>query len=493
MLDKKQISKNVLFSILEVVISSLLLFILYRYIIEFAGVASLGVWSLVLATTSVARMGELGIGGCVVKYVANYLGRGDKQTASNVIETALLALTALLLVLGPAIYLLLINLLPYLLSGNDLALGKSLLPYALISLFFNMIITVVYSGLDGCQRVDVSKTILMLGNLLYLGLSFFFVTHYGIMGLAFSQVIQAIFVLLVSWVMLYQILEDLPLIPLNFSKELLREIFVYGINFQAITIMSILMEPLSKALLSRYGGVEILGYYEMANKLIVKMKSLLVNANQVLVPVYASEQAQNENNISEIYTKNIRLLMFIALPFYLFWMAIAPEISQIWIGNSVSVFIWSMIFLSFSWLFVTLSGPAYFAFIGLGVLRRPIQGHLLMAIINTMVGILLGELFGYKGVLIATSIAFYIGSTFLTRTFIKDMKIKHASIFIQSDVVCGVAYIIVTVCSWFLVFFCNSLWLSLGSKILLFGGVALFSFWFHPVGKKIKKSLFHLL
>jgi O-antigen/teichoic acid export membrane protein len=48
-----------------------------------------------------------------------------------------------------------------------------------------------------------------------------------------------------------------------------------------------LYDPITKALLTKFGGLSLVGYYEMANKLIYQIRSLKVSANQILVPAFA--------------------------------------------------------------------------------------------------------------------------------------------------------------------------------------------------------------
>ena len=85
--DRRRISANVIASIAQVLASSVAFFLLYRYLLDQLGVAQLGVWSLVLATTSVSRIGDLGLSAGVVKFVAQALAQGDaRRVVRRVVE-----------------------------------------------------------------------------------------------------------------------------------------------------------------------------------------------------------------------------------------------------------------------------------------------------------------------------------------------------------------------------------------------------------------------
>ncbi|MCP2619681.1 oligosaccharide flippase family protein [Candidatus Aminicenantes bacterium AC-334-K16] len=110
---------------------------------------------------------------------------------------------------------------------------------------------------------------------------------YGLKGVAYARVIQNLIILIFSWFFLRKYLPLLPVFPYKWDKKLFREIVGYGINFQIISVARMLYDPITKALLTKFGGLSLVGYYEMANKLIYQIRSLKVSANQILVPAFA--------------------------------------------------------------------------------------------------------------------------------------------------------------------------------------------------------------
>ncbi|MFX0141665.1 MAG: hypothetical protein ACFFDN_48960, partial [Candidatus Hodarchaeota archaeon] len=87
-MQKRQILINAIMSAAQIVIISGILFILYRFLLNTIGVEQLGVWSLVLATTSITQIAGFGLSGSVVKFVAKYIARRDNENISGVIQTA---------------------------------------------------------------------------------------------------------------------------------------------------------------------------------------------------------------------------------------------------------------------------------------------------------------------------------------------------------------------------------------------------------------------
>ncbi|HSW36364.1 MAG TPA: hypothetical protein VLH18_07155, partial [Candidatus Limnocylindrales bacterium] len=66
-MQKRQVLINAIMSVVQVVAIGVILFILYRFLLDTIGIDKLGVWSIVLATTSVATIANLGLSASVVK------------------------------------------------------------------------------------------------------------------------------------------------------------------------------------------------------------------------------------------------------------------------------------------------------------------------------------------------------------------------------------------------------------------------------------------
>ena len=78
--NSRRLISNAAVSVVQTVISGVVLFLLYRYLLDHLGTEQLGLWSVILASTSVARLSDLGLTGSVVKFVARYRAlKNDEQ------------------------------------------------------------------------------------------------------------------------------------------------------------------------------------------------------------------------------------------------------------------------------------------------------------------------------------------------------------------------------------------------------------------------------
>jgi O-antigen/teichoic acid export membrane protein len=486
MQNKRRILVNAIMSVAQVVVISGILFVLYRFLLKTIGVENLGIWSVVLSTTSVAGIANFGLSGSVVKFVAKYVARGEGEAVAGVIQTALISITVvgglILLIVYPLVHFILGLVMP----SNSLVKAFSILPYAIMSLWMVIIAGVLRSGLDGYQRIDIRSMILTASALFHLILSFVLVPDYGLMGLAYARVIQTVAMLVISWFMLKRFIPALPVFPYQWNRKLFREMIGYGINFQVISITQMLCEPTTKALLTKFGGLSMVGFYEMASRMLLQLRLVLVSANQVLVPVIADFQERSPDSIQNIYKDNYRLMLYIALPFYSIVVAGTPLISEIWIGHYESTFVIFSVLLSVSLFINTLSVPAYFSYLGIGKLKWNTLGHVVTAIINAILGFIVGYNLGGMGVVIVWIISSIAGSLMITGSYHYSYKISLKQLFPKESTgvatACLVALFSTSLIHHSINHSINDVLIS-GAVLLIFSMIIFVSLWIHPMRK----------
>jgi O-antigen/teichoic acid export membrane protein len=433
MMKQRQILKNALMSILQVALVGISLFVLYRFLLRAIGVEKLGIWSVVLATTSFANVANLGISASAVRFVAKYLARGEEEKVLILIQTSVISIGAFMGCGLAAAYPFAKWILGLVIPVAHLKLAISILPYALLSLWITIIASVFQAGLDGYQRIDRRNFLLIGGALFFLFLCFVAVPAYGLMGIAYAQVINSMVLLVGSWLMLRHHLVRLPFFPTRWSRELFREIVGYSIKFQVISVFSMLYDPITKSLLAKFGGLSMAGYYDMASRMILQFRSLIVSANQVLVPAVADLYENNPDYIQEIYRESYRLMIFISIPLYSIVIALAPIISEIWIGRYETLFVLCSAMLAVGWFINSVTVPAYFIYLGTGDLFWNVISHLIIGILNVVVGFLLGAIYGGIGVVTAWVLSLIIGSCIISISYHYKNRLSYADLFPKED------------------------------------------------------------
>lgn len=421
---KSKIHINAISSLIQVILSSVIIFISYKYLITKLGVEKLGVWSLIVASVSILNIGNLGLSSTIVKYIAKYLVHDNRDKISSIIQTALITVLFTSTLLLGLVYILANILLKAIVPENQIVLATTLLPYSLINIGIILQAGISLSALDGAQKIYIRNLLLISSSIIFLGLIFIFVPGFDLLGVVYAQIVQSIFSLVFSWYLLKRIFPFLPILPYKWSKNTFFEIIGYSANLQLITIVQLLYEPVTKSLLTKFGGLAAVGYYEIANRFVLKTREMIVSVFQVLVPVYATYIEEKIENIKIVYSKSLNYLFFLSIPLFSILIVALPIISFFFIGRFEDLFYNFALILSIAWFINIATVPAYHAFLGIGSLKWNVFGHLTTLILILPLCYTLGLMYGGSGTIIGWALSLIAGSLIISFKFNALQKIS---------------------------------------------------------------------
>lgn len=417
MIQKRQTLLNALSSITQILVVSVTFFILYRFLLATIGIEQLGIWSLVMTFAGMSQIGSFGFSGGIVKFVAQYTARGETANVAAAVRTSLVfvgASTAVILIVGYPLFAWLVRLVVPAVSASA---ALDILPLALVSFWVFMMSGVLNGALDGLQRVDLRNTMSMADAVIFLIFAYYFAPRYGLRGVIIAKALGSSVILAATWLCVKRYVPSLAITRLRWDGALFREMLGYGVNFQMISITTLFYEPVTKGLLSRFGSLAFVGYYEMANRMVQQFRAIIVSSNQVIVPLVADLQERTPDRVKEVYLLSYRLLAYLALPLYSFIIVVTPLVARLWIGSYQEAFIAFASILAVGNLLNTIAGPAYFSNLGIGRLGWNLSGHLAIGILNAALGFWLGSWYGPFGVAVAWVAALGIGSAVIYLSF----------------------------------------------------------------------------
>ena len=487
-MQKRQVLRNAVMSIFQIIGQSILLFILYRFLLDHIGIKALGIWSVVMATTSVAQIANMGLSASVLRFVAKYLALNKEEEVSCLIQTAVISLASIYGLILFAIFFFSDGILGLIVPAASLRDALSIFPFALASLWISVISSVYQAGLDGYQRIDLRNMFNLACSLLYLLLCIILVPTYGLKGVAYSQVTQAFASLVCGWFLLKRYVANLPLIPLIWNRKLFREMASYGGNLQVISVSVILYDPITKGLLTKFGGLAMTGFFEMASRMIYQLRAILGSANQVLVPSIAELKEREPGNIQKIYKDSYRLIVYLSVPFYFAAITLIPVISEIWIGHYDRSFVLFSYLLAVGWFINTLCGPGYVMNLGTGELRWSTVGHVTIVIANLGLGLFLGGILGGVGVVAAWVLSLIAGSLVISLSYHFINGIPLAELFPRENKGVGLTSIAGLAISLIVFHELNDKLAPLallGMTVFIFSALVMIPFFRHPMNKRL--------
>lgn len=426
--DSRRVFQNAAVAVLGLLASGLALLLLYRFLLRVLGVELVGVWALVLAASAIAHVANLGFADSIVTFIARALVRGDQAAAAAFVETAAISQAiffAAALSLG---YPVIVELVRAFLPDYLLESAYSVLPFAAASLWFSVVGEVLLRSLDGCQRTRLRSTVeggFALGGV---ALAFMFVHIWGFSGLAYAQLAQSALLMIAAWTLVTRLLPQLPAFPYRWRRTRMIQLMRYGLPFQASTVANMFFDPGTKWLLGVFGGASVVGYYEMAARLVGRLRDMLVVGSQVLIPAVAELHEVDSKRLGLAYAKAFRVACFAALTFYSTALISLPFLSEFMIGHYEEGFVNFAMILLASAFAVSLMAPAYFFYLGAGILRWTTLASLSIAVINMALGALLGAAWSAMGVVAAQAFAFIAGSSLVVVRFHSEHEISWASL-----------------------------------------------------------------
>ena len=296
----------------------------------------------------------------------------------------------ILILVLPIIYPIFKFILSLIFSSEELNLAYEILPISMACIYINSFVAVYQGTIDGHERMDLTVISQILGQLFFISVVFLIVPQYGLMGLAMAQLFQSIFVFFLSRFFAGYVLKELKLFKMNFSFDVIKEMWLYGLNIQLSSFLQLLQEPISKGFMAYFGGSAVAGIYEVAYQIVFRLRSLLININYAIVPTVARITEKENEDTDKIYLNNINLILLWGIYIFSSATILSGGIGWVLFGFYEHQLILMIFLLSFGYFGNLLMAPAYFLYIGDGRVKRNTQIHLLIASSNITLSFILG-------------------------------------------------------------------------------------------------------
>lgn len=410
--------KNAFAGALQAIVSGLMLVVLYRVLLDGVGSTGLGLWSLLVALFGLARLVEFGL-----------IGAGMKLTAEAMVEKRFgdARCFTRLAILGAALTtfiscVLLTVVIPAFVEASTVTSWEILAIGA--GSWIGFFVQAMRSSIDAMQRVDLRHLTIMIQAFIMLMLCWFLIPSHGWNGLVAAFLLCSCATALLTGVILWWLWRTVPWEGRSSPiRALLKRLMGYGVPFHLTTISSQFYDPVTKYFLSVFGTLADVGWYEMASRMVLQLRGLLISAMEALVPHVAGiALADRVKSIGEVYFPAIRMFLMIGVPLFAAVLAAIPFIAELWIGTIDPHFVILSQALTLAWAINVLSAPAYFCAQGQGKQRWNLSAHILIAVVNLALAAVLGSAWGPLGVAVAFCLALVAGSLLLMAGFHRDNR-----------------------------------------------------------------------
>lgn len=424
-----KINKNTVWLITLSIVIALSQFIVYALINKNLGKDLLGVWSLVVAATSIGQISNPGFSNSLVRYLPEMILRNKKEDIDKMIGTInftniIFTLPLLILLYFPAVIYA-----SFLLNASQFSIFKSIIPFSMGALFINNLFSVYSYLLDAMQKYYLRCIIQITGWILFLLVSIFLIPRYGLYGVAVAFFVQYLvqFTLILLVVYFKKLLQKTA--PFHFHKKSFFMVSSFGLRSQSISILVIFFDPLVKFFITRNIGLSSTANYEIGNKIVMQARNLLVNANQVIIPkMVLHKEAGTENQYFKgILAKNILFSVSAGMLLLLF----APLAVYFFSDNHSNTLMLCVIILNIGWVCNMITSVHYYCSIGLDKIGRLVMYHLVLSISVIIFYFILNRFINVTILYYAVpSLALFLGSIY--NSYILAQKIDNVFSWLHS-------------------------------------------------------------
>lgn len=404
------LSSNAFYAGLQAVVTLFATFVVIRVVVREVGVESFGLWAILLSFLSLGRALDIsGIGG-LAYFVAKAQSKNE-DTAVYIVTMALFSIT--FGVLFATLFALNINHILRMVLGEgfgreEIFLAKLVL---LNSLILAPISLAFASAVDGLKRSDIRAKIIIFSNLVLLCLIFVLVPKFGLNGYVVSLMVQNIIILILSIKIIDKNIFGLSSSIKRVNSRVSFEILSYGLKLQVNNLAGMFSDPVVKYYLSQYAGLEKVGYFEMASKLVLGFRGIIVQMAYPLIPEFSD--VNNEKNIlREMLNKASKLLRLSSLIMVCAVLIVSPIYSYFLLGSVVYELMITAAILAIGYAFNIFSISYYNLGVGKNVWRWNIFAQVSVAITVAICGFVMNELFLFYEIVISFSVGILLASIF---------------------------------------------------------------------------------
>ena len=266
---REALSRNVGVDVVARVGYLLSRFFIPPFVVAHIGLEAYGLWSTVFILVSYVGMSTLGVSNAYVRYVAQYMARGEPGKANALLSTGVTATLTIagalfgLLLLGLPHVIVLLKVPPALMAEARLAV------LSVVAIFLlDLALCCFDDALSGCQRTAEVQTIWAISYLVETVLIFSLVGRgYGIRGLVYAFVIRTLLANLLSAITAWRLLPWLRLSPRRWSREAVQVLLSFGGITQIQGFLAIGLNSIERAVAAPLIGLDAAGLLDIGKKL----------------------------------------------------------------------------------------------------------------------------------------------------------------------------------------------------------------------------------
>ena len=311
------------------------------FVVARIGLQSYGLWSALFVFISYIGFSALGVSSAYVKYVAEYVARGEIRKANSLLSTGIVATT----IIGLVVFLISLYASPWILSWLNVPPSAShdaywLLNFVVALFVINLSLSVFSDSLAGSQKIAETQLVSVSGYVLETTLIFLLVgAGYGIKGLAIAFAIRLATGILLSAYLAFKLQPWLRLSIRRCSREALKTLLGFGGIVQLSFLLSIALNSVERAIAAPLIGLSAVGLLDLSDKLPSNAGSVSEAFSYCFMPAASYLQGKEVgergrlDSVLTLYLRGSRYMSLAAASMLGLLAAASAPIATVWVGK----------------------------------------------------------------------------------------------------------------------------------------------------------------
>ena len=328
------IFKNATWNILSTICNLLMVFFCTPLIIRNLGATNYGIYIILGTIGGILSVASLGMGEATLKYVAQYSAENNRPevrkvfTSTFTIYAALGGVITVFLWIFPEFFIRLLKI--------DKAEEAIWLFRATALTFWIHLVGGCFTAIPkAAQRYEFCTYVSIVQNLLQLFAVFLVVRlGYGIRGLIYATLLNAIVIVVINWMIAKCLL---PYLGFSWPGiQGFKKVINYGVMIFGSQIVGLLWQYSDNIILSAFIGPQAVSYFSVPMQTVGKGFGLINSGTAVLFPHFSalsSDYGKNEEKIKEVYIKATQIGLLSSIIMCVPLAVMLPDFLRLWISE----------------------------------------------------------------------------------------------------------------------------------------------------------------
>jgi len=333
------VARNVSTRYLAIVAETVAGMVMLPFNLQHLGVAAYGLWILLGSITIHFSVLDLGYGGALVKFMAQYRAHRNARALNEIASTLFFVFAGVGLVAYGVAAIVAFNLEHlFRITPDQAEIGKWILLIIAIHICLNFPFSVYGGVISGFQRYDqnnmvaiVSTTAVALVNFVVLKAGF------GLIALVAATTCVRIIAYFVYRRNAYRIFPELSISPKLFCRHRLREVTGFSVYASLIDWANKLNYQLDTVVIGAFIGSGAVAVWAPAERIISGTQRLTNQLNGVLFPtIVDSDVTKQQDRLQQILLQGTRLSLVMVVPLTAALILLADPLVHAWLRDKAA-------------------------------------------------------------------------------------------------------------------------------------------------------------